>query len=168
MFKFISKKLKKNNKGFTLVELIAVLGILAIIGAIAVPKFTATRKNAALKAHEANVRTLENAAKLYYTETGNATTWKGENPEEGETPEEGEDNPEEGETPEEGEDNPEYAWTGYLDGWPQIPEGLTKEDLKDLIPEGENAGGDINNYTYKVEIKPDGEVKVTIVAKKSS
>jgi len=141
MFKFISKKLKKNNKGFTLVELIAVLAILGIIGAIAVPRFAATRKNAALKAHEANVRTLENAAKLYYTETGEATTWKGE----------------------EGDPNvPEYAWTGYLDEWPQIPDGLTKEDLKDLITEGESAGGDINNYTYKVEIQSNGEVKVTI------
>lgn len=145
MFKFISKKLKKNNKGFTLVELIAVLAILGIIGAIAVPKFTATRRNAALKAHEANVRILENAAKMYYTETGNTTSWKGEK---GDDP----NNP----------NNPEYAWTGYLDEWPKIPDGLTKEDLKDLITEGEGAGGDINNYTYKVEIQSNGEVKVTI------
>ena len=152
MFKFISKKLKKNNKGFTLVELIAVLAILGIIGAIAVPRFAATRKNAALKAHDANVRILENAAKMYYTETGNTTIWEGE---------EGED-----------DDDPKYAWTDYLDEWPKIPDGLTKGDLDDIIVGGEgDEDKKVTNdeYTYRVEIKSDGIdgiiVEVTIVEK---
>lgn len=147
MFKFISKKLKKNNKGFTLVELIAVLAILGIIGAIAVPRFTATRKNAAIKAHEANVRILENAAKMYYTETGNTTIWEGKPAPDGK------------------EDDPEYAWIGYLDEWPKIPDGLTKGDLDDIVG-GEDLKDDDkvtnDDYTYKVEIKSNGEVKVTI------
>jgi len=155
MFKFISKKLKKNNKGFTLVELIAVLAILGIIGAIAVPRFAATRKNAALKAHEANVRILENAAKLYYTETGNTTSWKGETPKE------------EGDDPNDPND-PEYAWTGYLDEWPKIPDGLTEGDLG---IGGEGEGDDIkvtnDEYTYIVTIELDGTVKATIVKKQS-
>ena len=149
MFKFISKKLKKNNKGFTLVELIAVLAILGIIGAIAVPRFAATRKNAALKAHDANVRILENAAKMYYTETGNTTIWEGE---------EGED-----------DDDPKYAWTDYLDEWPKIPDGLTERDL-DIGAKGDKKVTN-DEYTYRVEIKSDGIdgiiVEATIVERNS-
>ena len=68
MLKLLSKKLRKNNKGFTLVELIAVLAILGILAAIAVPRFTESMKKAAISAHEANVRTLINAANMYIAE----------------------------------------------------------------------------------------------------
>ena len=149
MFKFISEKLMKNNKGFTMVELVAVLAILGIIGAIAVPRFAATRKNAALKAHDANVRILENAAKMYYTETGNTTIWEGE---------EGED-----------DDDPKYAWTDYLDEWPKIPDGLTERDL-DIGAKGDKKVTN-DEYTYRVEIKSDGIdgiiVEATIVERNS-
>ena len=138
MFKFISKKLKKNNKGFTLVELIAVLAILGIIGAIAVPKFTATRKNAAIKAHEANVRILENAANMYITEKGIPSgdkEWTNKN---------------------------KADWQDYLQDWPEIPDGLTKEDLG--IGKGKDKNEIVTNeeYTYKVTIEPDGTVEVKI------
>ena len=117
MFKFISKKLKKNNKGFTLVELIAVLAILGIIGAIAVPRFAATRKNAAIKAHEANVRILENAANMYITEKGIPSEDK-----------------------EWTNNKNKKDWQDYLQDWPEIPKGLTDSDFAD------GGGVDKKNY----------------------
>lgn len=144
MFKFISKKLKKNNKGFTLVELIAVLAILGIIGAIAVPRFAATRKNAAIKAHEANVRILKNAASVYYVENGSEAEWP--------------------------DDEDDQSWKNYIQEWPKIPDGLTEGDLDDIIVGGEgDKDKKVTNeeYTYKVEIEPDGEVKVTIEKKQN-
>ena len=97
MLKFLFKKLRKNNKGFTLVELIAVIAILGIIAAIAVPRFTASREKAAISAHNANVRTLKNAANLYSIENEQGANW-----------------------PEENED-----WKSYIQEWPNIPKGLS-------------------------------------------
>ncbi|HHV39449.1 MAG TPA: type II secretion system protein [Tepidimicrobium sp.] len=64
MLEWIGKKLRK-NQGFTLIELVVVIAILAILVAIAIPKLEASRKNAAVTAHNANVRTIESAANMY-------------------------------------------------------------------------------------------------------
>ena len=69
MFKWFLKKIN-NRKGFTLVELVVVIAILGILSAIAVPKFSASRENAAKTAHNANVRPLESAANMYIAENG--------------------------------------------------------------------------------------------------
>lgn len=132
MFKFISKKLKKNNKGFTLVELVAVLAILGIIGAIAVPRIAATRKNAAKMAHEANVRILENAANMYITEKGIPSGGK------------------------EWTKSDKADWQDYLQDWPEIPKGLTDSDFAD--GEGEEV---VDKENYKVVIGSNGTIKVT-------
>ncbi|SDQ43401.1 prepilin-type N-terminal cleavage/methylation domain-containing protein [Virgibacillus salinus] len=58
------KKLINKEKGFTLVELLAVIAILAIIVAIAVPTIGNVIGESEEKAHEANVELVKNAAKL--------------------------------------------------------------------------------------------------------
>ncbi|NLX63107.1 MAG: prepilin-type N-terminal cleavage/methylation domain-containing protein [Tissierellia bacterium] len=126
MLKFLFKKLRKNNKGFTLVELIAVIAILGIIAAIAVPRFSASRKKAAISAHNANVRTLMNAANLYFIENEQGANWTGG----------------------ENED-----WNSYIQEWPEIPNGLSKEDF--------GIKNDNWDEQYKVKITNEGEVTVT-------
>lgn len=62
--KFLKKRL--NQKGLTLVELLAVVVILGIIAAIAVPAIGGIIDNTKVSAHEANETMVQNAAKLYY------------------------------------------------------------------------------------------------------
>ncbi|MFW5889276.1 MAG: pilus assembly FimT family protein [Bacillota bacterium] len=61
------KKLLKNKRGVTLVELIAVLVILGIIAAIAVPTIGNLIDNQRQKAAEAEWSNIEEAARLYAT-----------------------------------------------------------------------------------------------------
>lgn len=65
MFEWFVKKLCKDNRGFTLIELVVVIAILGILAFIAVPKLSGTTQKAAISAHNANVRTLESAANMY-------------------------------------------------------------------------------------------------------
>jgi len=53
-------KRTKNQKGFTLVELIVVIAILGILAGIAVPRLTGFQERAAVKADEANAKTVAN------------------------------------------------------------------------------------------------------------
>ncbi|WP_084710699.1 competence type IV pilus major pilin ComGC [Ornithinibacillus californiensis] len=58
------KRMFKNQKGFTLVELLAVIVILGIILAIAVPAIGNVIGDSEDKAHEANLELIKNAARL--------------------------------------------------------------------------------------------------------
>jgi type IV pilus assembly protein PilA len=64
MFKSIKKRLK-NQRGLTLVELLAVMVILGIIAAIAVPSIGKVIDNSKDKAQVANAHQIVDAAKLY-------------------------------------------------------------------------------------------------------
>ena len=62
----------KNKKGFTLVEILLIVVILAIILAISVPKILDIIASVEKKAYKKNVETMINTAKLQY-ETGEST-----------------------------------------------------------------------------------------------
>lgn len=64
------KKLMKNKKGFTLMEMLIVIAIIVILVAIAVPTFTSQLGNANNAANEANMRAAKaQAAATYLADT---------------------------------------------------------------------------------------------------
>lgn len=69
MFKLFKKRMK-NQKGFTLVELMVVVVIIGILVAIAVPVYNDITTTAKEKACEANKRTIQGAVSMYYAKHG--------------------------------------------------------------------------------------------------
>ena len=59
------QKAKKNQKGFTLVELMVVVVIIGILVAIAIPVYQGTQKKAKDNANAANIRIIEGAIQQY-------------------------------------------------------------------------------------------------------
>lgn len=58
-------KLLKKEKGFTLIELMVVVLIIAILVAIAVPVFNVARSSAQRRTCQANLRTMDGAIQTY-------------------------------------------------------------------------------------------------------
>lgn len=87
---------KSKKRGFTLVELVIVIAILALLAAIALPKFVNSREKARETAHNANVRVLKSAATTYLADKGNPAETKKWSESEGD-------------------------WEKYLDEWPKNP-----------------------------------------------
>ena len=66
----ICKMMKRDSRGFTLVELMVVLVIIGILVAIAVPLFKNVQDSAKTKAINANLRTINGAISMYIAEEG--------------------------------------------------------------------------------------------------
>lgn len=64
----MNKKFLKNQKGLTLIELLAVIVILAIVSAIAIPSIGNIIENSRYNAVKADAINVINAATLYYTD----------------------------------------------------------------------------------------------------
>ncbi len=65
------KKLLKNKKGFTLMEMLIVIAIIVILVAISVPTFSAQLDKANKATDDANLRTAKMAAQVEYAANGN-------------------------------------------------------------------------------------------------
>ena len=66
-----------NEKGFTLIELIVVIAIMGIIGAVLVPQFATMSLRSRMSTDVSTVKTVQNQAEIFYADTG---TWPGGNP----------------------------------------------------------------------------------------
>ncbi|WP_434632316.1 prepilin-type N-terminal cleavage/methylation domain-containing protein [Thermoanaerobacterium thermosaccharolyticum] len=66
------KTLNKDEKGFTLIELIVVIAILGILAAIAVPRVTTSLNNAKTNANKASLKIIQDAVERYHVENDNA------------------------------------------------------------------------------------------------
>lgn len=101
----------ENRKGFTLVELVIVLAILALLIAIAIPKYNQSQRKAAITAHKANVSTLETAANLYFAEKHKSGNWTGQKGE---------------------------GWEEYLQHYPKVPKQLQEKNQNYTVNIKEN------------------------------
>jgi type IV pilus assembly protein PilA len=65
--------MKKNNKGFTLVEIMIVVVIIGLLAAMAIPAFQKVRSSSQDKTVLNNMRQLGSAADQYFLENGTST-----------------------------------------------------------------------------------------------
>lgn len=74
------KKLLRNQKGFSLIELLIVIGILAILAVIIIPRFADTGEDSRIAANSANVSLLQSAVERYVFDTGKYPVGGGQKP----------------------------------------------------------------------------------------
>lgn len=64
----LAKFIKKDESGFTLIELMIVIAIIGILAAIAIPQFSAYRTRSYNSAAEADLRNAATAQEAYYVD----------------------------------------------------------------------------------------------------
>src|SRR4029079_5418028 len=74
----------KDDRGFTMIELLVVVVIIGILVAIAVPVYLNYRKGAANKSAASDVRGAMTAVEQFYTDNGSQSPADAESPKEGE------------------------------------------------------------------------------------
>lgn len=73
MFKTIHNMKVRDERGFTLVELLIVIAIIAILAAIAIPQFAAYRQRGVRSSMQADARNIATALEAYFADNQSYT-----------------------------------------------------------------------------------------------
>lgn len=99
--------MRKKKKGFTLIELVIVIAIIGVLAAIAIPKYQQSKNKANIAAHKANVRMLETAATMRFSDgiSEEKIVW----------------------------DGTDADSKKYIQNWPKVPEGIGKDGSNYIV-----------------------------------
>jgi type IV pilus assembly protein PilA len=73
----LTRLANRNEKGFTLIELMIVIAIIGILAAIAIPQFSAYRKRSYNSAAQSDLRNAATAQEAYYVDEATYTSTVG-------------------------------------------------------------------------------------------